>query len=295
MTIQLFQNVIDAISVGCLYALYALSIAMIFGVARVVNFANGELMTVAGYGLLLTSWLGGLPAVLVSLCASVALALAMERFAFRRIIDAPVPTLMVMSLGVSLLIQNFILIVFGSRPQGVVFGAALGQPIHLGPLRIAALDVVTILTLAVLGGGLLFLLRRTSIGIQLRAAAEDFQMARLVGVRANRVVALSFAISGLMAAAAGIILAIQVGTASYTLGTQAVILGFIATVLGGMGSIAGAALGGFILGFATVMAQLLLPADVSPFRDAFVFAGVILVLLFRPQGLFVAFGRRERA
>lgn len=293
--IEFFQNFIDATSLGCLYALYALSIAMIFGVARIVNFANGELITIAGFGLLLTEITGSLLALLVALCSSILVALGMERFAFRKIIDAPVPTLMVMSLGVSLLIQNVILMVFGSRPQGVIFGAVLSQPIYIGKLHLGALDVVTILVLAALGGGLLFTLKWTSAGIQLRAAAEDFQMARLVGVRANRVVALSFAISGVMAAAAGVILSIQVGTASYTLGSQAVILGFIATVLGGLGSIGGAALGGFILGFATVVAQLVLPSGISPFRDAFVFAGVILVLLFRPQGLFVAFGRSERA
>jgi branched-chain amino acid transport system permease protein len=292
---QFLQNLIDATSLGCLYALYSLSIAMIFGVARVVNFANGELMTLAGYGLLLTGFAGSLPALAVSIGGVVVVALAMERFAFRRIIDAPVPTLMVMSLAVSLLIQNFILIVFGSRPQGIVFGAVLSQPLLLAGLRIPALDLATIAALVLFGGGLMLVLRKTSAGIQLRAAAEDFQMARLVGVRANRVVALSFAISGAMAAAAGIILTIQIGTASYTLGAQAVILGFIATVLGGLGSIGGAALGGFILGFATVLAQLLLPPQVSAFRDAFVFAGVIVVLLFRPQGLFVAFGRRERA
>jgi branched-chain amino acid transport system permease protein len=293
--IQFAQNLIDATSLGCLYALYALSIAMIFGVARIVNFANGELITIAAYALLLTDVAGSLPALLVAVCGVILVALGMERFAFRRIVDAPVPTLMVMSLGISSLIQNVILMVFGSRPQGIVFGSLLSQPLHIGALHVAALDVVTILALALLGGGLIFTLSRTSVGIQLRAAAEDFQMARLLGVRANRVVSLAFAISGVMAAAAGVILSIQVGTASYTLGTQAVILGFIATVLGGLGTIAGAAIGGFILGFATVVAQLVLPSEVSSFRDAFVFGGVILVLLFRPQGLFVAFGRRERA
>lgn len=291
----LIQNLVDATSLGSLYALYALSIAMIFGVARIVNFANGELMTVAGYGLLLTGAMGGLPALALAVLIVVVAALAMERLAFRRIIDAPVPTLMVMSLGLSLLVQNIVLIAFGSRPRGISFGTSLGEPVTFAGMRIPALDLVTIGVLVVLGGGLVFVLKRTSAGMQLRAAAEDFQMARLVGVRATRVVALSFALSGALAAAAGVILSVKVGTASYTLGSQAVILGFIATVLGGLGSIPGAAIGGFLLGFSTVVAQLVLPASVDAFRDAFVFAGVILVLLLRPQGLFVAFGRGERA
>lgn len=293
--IYVLQNLVDAISLGCLYALFALSIAMIFGVARIVNFANGELMTVGGYSLLLTGVMGNFPTLLIGLLGVVILALCMERFAFRKITNAPMPTLMVMSLGVSLLLQNLLLIIFGSRPTGIVFAEFLTQPIQLGPLRISGLNVVTMAVLAVLGGGLVFVLKRTSIGMQLRAAAEDFQMARLAGVRANWVVASSFAISAIMAAAAGMILALQVGTASYNLGGRAVILGFIATVLGGLGSIPGAALGGFLIGFATVMAQIFLPTAISPFRDALVFTAVILVLLFRPQGLFVAFGRGVRA
>ena len=289
------QNLIDAVSLGCLYALFALSIAMIFGVARIVNFANGDLMTVGGFSLLLSGAIGSVPTLVVGFAAVIVLSLAMERFAFRKIIKAPMPTLMVMSLGVSLLIQNILLIIFGSRPKGVLFAAFLTEPLRLGDLRISALNVVTIVVLAVMGGGLVYVLKRTSVGVQLRAAAEDFQMARLVGVRANWVVAASFALSGIMAAASGMILALQLGTASYNLGGRAVILGFIATVLGGLGSIAGAALGGFIIGFATVMAQIFLPEAVSPFRDSFVYAAVILVLLFRPQGLFIAFGRGVRA
>ena len=293
--IFLLQNLIDAVSLGCLYALFALSIAMIFGVARIVNFANGDLMTVGGFSLLLSGVIGSVPTLVVGFAGVIVLSLAMERFAFRKIIKAPMPTLMVMSLGVSLLIQNILLILLGSRPKGILFAEFLAEPLRLGDLRISALNVVTIVVLAVMGGGLVYVLKRTSVGVQLRAAAEDFQMARLVGVRANWVVAASFAISGVLAAASGMILALQVGTASYNLGGRAVILGFIATVLGGLGSIAGAALGGFIIGFATVMAQIFLPEAVSPFRDAFVYSAVILVLLFRPQGLFVAFGRGVRA
>jgi len=293
--IFILQNLVDAISLGCLYALFALSIAMIFGVARIVNFANGDLITIGGFSLLLTGMIGNFPALIAGFAAVTILALAMERFAFRRIIKAPMPTLMVMSLGLSLLIQNILLIVFGSRPKGIEIAQYLAEPVVFAGLRLSALNLITMGVLAVLGGGLIYVLKRTSIGMQLRAAAEDFQMARLAGVRANLVVATSFALSGVMAAAAGMILALQVGTATYNLGGRAVILGFIATVLGGLGSIPGAALGGFLIGFATVVAQILLPQAVSPFRDAFVFAAVILVLLFRPQGLFVAFGRGVRA
>lgn len=121
----------------------------------------------------------------------------------------------------------------------------------------------------------------------MRAAAEDFQMARLLGVRADAVVAVAFAISGVLAAAAGFVLVAQTGSVSPTMGLNAVLVGFVATVLGGLGSPLGAIVGGMVLGFITVFLQAYLPADIAFFRDAFAYTIVIALLLVRPQGLIV--------
>ena len=130
-------------------------------------------------------------------------------------------------------------------------------------------------------------LRRTHLGIQMRAAAEDFPMARLLGVRANRVVAGAFALSGLFAGCAGFLLVAQNGTVSPTMGLNAVLVGFVATVFGGLGSPLGAVIGGMVLGFITTLLQAYLPVDVAFYRDALAYAGVIGLLILRPQGLIV--------
>jgi branched-chain amino acid transport system permease protein len=142
--------------------------------------------------------------------------------------------------------------------------------------------------------GLAVFFRKSRIGVEMRAAAEDFTMARLLGVRANRVIAAAFAISGLLASVVSLYLVAQTGTVSYKMGVNMVLIAFVASVIGGMGSLPGAALGGFLVGVVSVGLQAYLPIDFRPYRDAFVFLAFIAFLLWRPQGLLVARGERER-
>jgi branched-chain amino acid transport system permease protein len=128
----------------------------------------------------------------------------------------------------------------------------------------------------------------------MRAAAEDFRMARVLGVRANNVIATAFALSGVLAAAVSCLIVVQTGTVQPRMGVQLVIIAFVGTVIGGLGSLPGAALGGFLVGAASIMLQALLPPDLRAFREAFVFIAVALILLFRPQGLIPARGLKER-
>ena len=161
-------------------------------------------------------------------------------------------------------------------------------------MRLQALQIVTILVSAILLAGLTWFLKATRFGLQMRAAAEDFRMARVLGVRANRVIASAFAISGLLAAAVSCLVVAQTGIVQPRMGLQLVIIAFVGTVIGGLGSLTGAALGGFLVGVATILLQALLPPDLRVFREAFVFVAVTLVLLFRPQGLIPARGLKER-
>ena len=147
---------------------------------------------------------------------------------------------------------------------------------------------------AVLLVALVLFLKRTSIGVQMRAAAENFQMARLLGVPANRVIAVAFAVSGLLSGTVSLLLIMQTGTLDMRMGMMPVIYAFFATVIGGMGSLPGAALGGFLVGAASVLLQSYLPTDLRPFRDAGVFTLVILTLLWRPSGLIATSANRER-
>jgi branched-chain amino acid transport system permease protein len=291
---QAVQTLVDAVSVGGLYALTALGIGLIFGVLRLINFAHGELIMIVGYALL-ALFGQPLPVMLAGgLVAAIVLALATERVAFRPLRDSDPATLLIASFAISFFLQKTLILLVGSRPKGVDFLPALGRQIELAGVRLQSLQIVTILVSAILLGGLTWFLKATRFGLEMRAAAEDFRMARLLGVRADRVIAIAFAISGVLAAVVSFLVVAQTGIVQPRMGLQLVIIAFVGTVIGGLGSLAGAALGGFLVGVATILLQALLPPDLRVFREAFVFVAVTLVLLFRPQGLFPARGLKER-
>jgi branched-chain amino acid transport system permease protein len=212
-------------------------------------------------------------------------ALLTERLAFRPARSSSPSTLLAISLAVSILIQHAVLSIAGSRARTLDFGQFLTQPVTVGGVRVGRLDLVIIGVTAALLIGLTIFLRRTLLGVQIRAAAEDFSMARMLGVRANYIVATAFALSGMLAAIAGIFIATQSGSLTPALGVQPVLIAFTATVIGGLGSLAGSALGGFVLGVFTAVLQVVLPDGAEAYRDSIVFSLVILILLARPSGL----------
>ena len=288
------QNAIDAISLGAVYALAALGIGLIFNIMRLINFAHGELIMLGGYTLYL---LPGQPYLVMGLAAILTVAIAalgMERLAFRTLRGASPTTLLIASFAVSYLVQHIVLVVFGSRPTGVDFLSGLNESIEFLGLRIPMLQLAMIVITAALLLGLTLFFARTDTGIQMRAAAEDFTMARLSGVKANRVIAVAFALSGFLASIVSLYLVTQTGTVSYKMGVSMVLVAFVASVIGGMGSLAGAALGGFVVGVVSVTLQAYLPQDLRPYRDAFVYLLFIAFLLWRPDGLLQSRADRER-
>lgn len=284
----LLQNAIDAISVGSLYALFALGIALIFGIMRLINFAHGELIMVGGFALYLGRSLPWPILIVITIVACVVIALLMERVAFRPVRGADPTTLLITSFAVSFFLQNLAIMIFGALPRTANISTKLSESFSAGSLSIPWLDVVTIGVTMFLVVTLGAFLGRTSVGLQMRAAAEDFRMARALGVRANVVIATAFAISGILAGTASALLMIQTGTVTPTIGSSPVLIAFIATVLGGMGSLRGAVLGGLLLGVLTVALQSYLPLELRYYRDAFAYGAVIVMLIARPQGLVVA-------
>jgi len=281
------QNLLDAISLGAVYALAALGIGLIFSIMRLINFAHGELIMVGGF---VIYSLAGQPMLVMAIAAIIVvtiLALGMERIAFRPLRRASPPTLLIASFAVSYFLQHVILILFGSRPMGVDFLSSLGESVEFADLRVPVLQCIAIATTVVLMVGLVFFFKTSRIGVQMRAAAEDFTMARLLGVKADRVIAVAFALSGILASFVSLYLVAQTGSVSYKMGVNMVLIAFVATVIGGMGSLAGVALGGFLVGIVSVSLQAYLPEDLRPYRDAFVFLAFIAFLLWRPQGLLV--------
>jgi branched-chain amino acid transport system permease protein len=284
---NVIQNVIDAIALGSLYALFALGVALIFGIMRLVNFAHGELIMVGAYTVVLVGDVPFVVKVIATIAVSVVAALMMERIAMRPVRGSSPATLLITSFAVSYLLQNLAITIFGSVPKSGQVSAFLSESFSIGSVSISNLDVATVVVVLGLMGGLALFLAKTPMGVQMRAAAENFRMARLLGVRANRVIATAFGISGLLAGVAAIFLVAQTGTVSPTIGLSPVLFAFMATVLGGLGSLYGAVIGGFLLGCASVALQALLPLEIRGYRDAFLFAAVLAVLVLRPQGLFV--------
>lgn len=288
------QFCIDAASLGGLYALLALGLGLVFGVLGLANFAHGEFVMIGAYVLFIAAGLAWPLASIAALVIVIGAALMLNVVAFRPMKDTSPATLMIASFAASFTLQNLAVMAFGARAKTVDFVPALLTQVSVGDLRISAISIVTIAVTVLLTTGCAALIGFTTLGQEIRAVSEKPLMARLVGVRTDRVVAASFAMSAALATAASLLLVAQTGTVAPSMGSQLAAIGFIATVIGGVGSLVGCALGGFLVGALTVLLQLTLPADVQPFRDAFVFGGVIAVLLLRPQGLVSSSWRRER-
>lgn len=298
------QYLFDALSLGSLYALGALGIALIFGVMRLVNFAHGDVMSFAVFVLVAPTaeavaplWVGAWPTpfvVAAVLGTGAALSVASEWLLFRRLRHATPATTMMASFALGFVLQNALLVLHSSRPKAVNLWPALNLPVDLLGARVPALQLLLVGVTLVLLAGLGWMLRRSRVGLEMRAAAEDFDMARMLGVKANRVILVAFALSGTLAALIGLLMVNQTGLVDIRMGAPMMLVAFVSTVIGGLGSLGGAVLGGFLIGAVSTALQAWLPLDARAFRDAFVYLAVIALLLWRPSGLFVTGASRQR-
>lgn len=284
------QQTVNAISLGGIYALLALGLAVVFSIVRLINFAHGEVMTIAGYAIWL-ALLSSLPVVVsiligvtVALCASV----LMERIAFRAMRGASVTSLLITSFAVSEIIKVLFQNGISARPVPIVLPAWMSGSINAGFFTFSVISIISISVVALSLILLTLVLKRTTLGLAMRAAAEDFPIVRLVGIRANHVVALAFAISGALAGVAAVLWVAQRGSVDPLMGSAPVLKAFIATVLGGLGSLSGAVLGGFVVGAVEVLLQGYLPESIAPYREAISLSIIIALLVMRPDGLWPA-------
>jgi branched-chain amino acid transport system permease protein len=277
---------VDSISAGALFAVLALGLALLFGVMRLLNFAYGELIMVGGYTMYFAQDLGVVPMILITIAMVVIVSLLMELIAFRPVRHAPPLTLLITSFAISFGLQQlaFMTVAKGAQ-KGVSPYPWLSDQHHIVGIRLSNLEILTILIAAALLIGMTILLKRTTIGIQLRASTEDYQMAQLVGVRGNRVISAAFAITGFLAAVVCILFVLRTGALSAQMGVTPLLIAFVGGAIGGLGSLAGAALGGFTLGFLVNGVQASLPEDLSAYALMFVFLGVIGILVVAPNGL----------
>ena len=295
------QTLLNALALGAVYALMAVGIGLVFGVLRLVNFAYGQLIMAGAFSLAVTSEHGwpDWASLLTCVAVVVVLSLLMEVAVFRPLRGASPTTMLVATFAVAFLLQAVALLKFGSLGKIATIYPGLFDPVADSG-RFATVRWITIVAIVcgvVALGGLTLLLERTSIGLHMRAAAADFQTARLLGVNANRVITLAVVLSGVLAAAVSVILVVQTPLVVPSFALRDTIIVLVGVVVGGMDRLWTATLGGFSIGVATSIFTDKLPTDATVYVDSFVFLAVIAVLLLRPNGLFAPRSARpvERA
>lgn len=282
---DLAQSLINALALGGLYALIAIGVTLIYTVMGMMNFAQGEFIMLPAYALYVLAGQPFAVAVCAAFATGIAIAVLAERVAFRPVRNADLAAQLVTSLAVATILQNAVSAAVDARAQSVAAPELLSESSQIGAISVPNLEILTLALTVIVLGGLGWLLYRTRIGLEMRAAAENFEMARLLGVRANRVIAIAFAISGALAAMVGVLIVMQTGQVSPTMGLTPVLVGFIAVVIGGFGRIFGAVVGGLVLGVLSSLLGTYLPDGLVPFRDAIVFSLPVAILIVRPQGL----------
>jgi branched-chain amino acid transport system permease protein len=291
---MLLQQLVNGLTLGSVYALIALGYTMVYGIIQLINFAHGEIymlgayMGIVTFSLLTTLHLTSPDSGVTLLCMMVAAILfcgaygiTIERLAYRPLRTAPRLSPLISALGVSIFLQNFVMLAQGPRDKGFPDLFIKGG-IDMPGGRISAIQLFIMATSVLMMFGLHLLVRRTKIGKAMRATAQDKQMASLVGIDVNRVISVTFLIGSALAAVAGVMVGMYYGLINFYIGYIAGIKAFTAAVLGGIGSIPGAMLGGVLLGLIESLGAGYISSE---YKDVFAFAILVLVLIFRPTGL----------
>ena len=283
------QTLVDAVGLGAVYALMAVGIGLVFGVLRLVNFAYGQLIMAGAYTLAFTSGWPVAGSVLACFAVVIALSFLMDGVVFRPLRTQSPAVMLVTTFAVAFLLQAVALILDvrdGTIGEPAVSVASLNQVVTVGGVDIRKVTILAVAVAIVALGLLALLLGRTTIGLQMRAASTDFRTARLLGVKADRVIGAAVLLSGILAATVAVILTVQNPLVSPDFALKETIVVLVGVVVGGIDRLWTATLGGFSIGFATGVINGALPTDKTVFLPSVVFALVILVLLLRPAGLF---------
>ena len=277
---------INGISLGSVYAIIALGYTMVYGIARMLNFAHGDIIMVGGFTVFtIVTTMGGSPVVgiLASVVVFTLLGVTIERVAYRPLRDASPLAVLITAIGVSYLLQNVALLIFGSNARQ--FTSVITVPalkLAGGKLSISSVTIVTILSCIVIMAALMTFINKTKMGQAMLAVSEDRGAATLMGINVNRTISVTFAIGSALAAVAGVLLCSAYPSLSPYTGSMPGIKAFVAAVFGGIGSIPGAFIGGILLGIIENLAKAYISSQLS---DAIVFSVLIIVLLVRPTGI----------
>lgn len=284
---QALQQIINGLTLGSLYALIAIGYTMVYGILRLINFAHGDVLMVGCY----LAWLGavqfGLPwwaALAGAMALTALLGVLIDQGAYRPLRDSPRISSLITAIGVSFLLENLGLVVFGGRPKAFQRPEIFSHLYQFGELRVLALSVWVPVITALILAGLLWIIYRTRLGMAMRALSRDLVTVQLMGIDTNRVVAITFALGSALAAAGGVFWAMKYPQINPLMGILPGLKAFVAAVLGGIGNVVGAVLGALLLGMCEIMLVALWP-EMAGYRDALAFVLLIGILIFRPTGI----------
>ncbi len=283
------STIFDGLSLGAIYALIALCYTMVYGIAKMLNFAHGDIIMVGAYAILTTLAAGGHIglALVVAVVTCVIFGIVIEKVAYKPLRGASPLAVLITAIGVSYFLQSIAQIIFGAKAQTVTV-ASFGT-VSLGSVEISVSSLITLVVGAVIMAGLTLFVKNTRTGRAMLAVSEDRGAAQLMGINVNRIIMITFAIGSALAACASIFYLMQIPSTEPTLGSMPGIKAFTAAVIGGIGSIPGAMIGGVLLG---VIEKICLSIPVlAPYTTAVEFGMLILILLVRPIGLL---GKKRR-
>ena len=282
MLINFIEQLINGLRTGSIYALIAIGYTMVYGIAKMINFAHGDIIMVGAYALYFSISVLGLPvpvALLLTVIVCSVLGVLIEKIAYKPLRKAQPLAVLITAIGMSFFLQSSSLLIFGSTP--IPFQSVIpNENIKVGPVTISSITLVTLIVTAVAMILLTLFINKTKLGSAMRAVSEDKGAAELMGINVNSTISMTFAIGSALAAVAGILYISQYQSMKPTLGALPGIKAFVAAVLGGIGSIPGAMLGGILLGLIESVSKAYISTELA---DAIVFGGLIVVLLFRPS------------
>jgi len=284
----ILSQVANGLILGSMYALIAIGFSMIYGIVRLINFAHGDIFTIGAFTTLASIAVLHLPfpmAILVVVATGALFGMLIERIAFRPMRGAPQVTGFIASLAVAIILESLAVMTISAQPRTFLVPDYMNQLVALGAVSVRMIDLVIVALAILLMIALVLFVRFTKVGVAMRATAENYDVARLMGINIDRMIMLAFAIGSGLAAVSGLMWGSKYGQISPFMGLLPGLKAFVAAVIGGVGSIPGAVLGGYLLGLSEVLFVGLLPPEYSGYRNAFVFGALIIVLLVMPNGL----------
>lgn len=277
------QHCLTGISLGGAYALIAIGYSMVYGILLLINFAHADIFMMAGYFMIFSIAVMPWPiAIVVVILGTIFLGVGIERVAYKPLRSAPRMSIMISAIGVSYLLQNLATYLFSALPQAYPAIPLLKQPIIIGELRSSLVTFLTPILTIILVALLITLLKKTKIGMAMRAVSKDYDTSKLMGIKIDRIITLTFVIGSALAAVGSILYFTDRMSVTPFSGTLPGLKCFVAAVLGGIGSVPGAVIGGFVIG---IVETLLVAFGYSTFSDAFTFLLLIIILIFKPTGI----------